>query len=112
MRIILLLFLLASLLKAAPSTDLGQEIQVPLESVDGFALIDKGTGQIRTITINTEGKVFTSTSEHSGLPSITGAKLITPDSSNSATLCWLAIFSTISSASSYFSLKLLSIAFF
>ncbi len=73
MRIILLLVLLASLLKAAPSTDLGKEIQVPLESMEGFALINKDTGQIRTIIVNAAGKVITSASEHSGLPSITGA---------------------------------------
>ena len=46
MRTFLLLLLLSSLIKAAPSTDIGQEIHVPLESINGFYLIDKAAGAI------------------------------------------------------------------
>ena len=84
MRIILLLFLLASLLKAAPSTDLGQEIQVPLESIDGFALIDKDTGEIRTVTVGVDGKVLFPVAYHGELTGITGATSGIMDGGNEA----------------------------
>jgi hypothetical protein len=103
MRIILLLVLLGSLLKAAPSTDLGQEIQVPLEGIDGFALIDKDTGEIRIITVSADGKVLAPAAYHSGLPAVTGATSGIMDGANetlilaSATSSRLTLFNTVSS---------------
>ena len=73
MRIILLLFLLGSLVKAAPSTDLGQEIHVPLESINGFYLIDKATGAIRFITADPNDRVQATSTGNSSLTTITGA---------------------------------------
>jgi len=73
MRIILLLFLLSSLIKAAPSTDIGQEIHVPLESINGFYLIDKATGAIRFITADPNDQIQATSTGNSSLTTITGA---------------------------------------
>ena len=72
MRIISLLTLSCALLHAAPSTDLGNEIQTPLESSSGFALVDKASGSIRLIRVNASNVVTLSQPKHSSLPNVTG----------------------------------------
>lgn len=73
MRTIPLLILSAALLHAAPSTDLSNEIQVPLESSSSIALIDKATGSIRLIHVDASDLVTLSQPKHSSLPHVTGA---------------------------------------
>ena len=73
MRTFLLLLLLSSLIKAAPSTDIGQEIHVPLESINGFYLIDKATGAIRFITADPNNQIQATSTGNSSLTTITGA---------------------------------------
>jgi len=71
MKIISTLILSATIAGAAPSTDLGQEIQIPLEQSKGFVLINKANGDIRLVTSNGTGG-FTSSSYQSGMENITG----------------------------------------
>ena len=73
MRTLLLLLLLSSLIKAAPSTDIGQEIHVPLESINGFYLIDKATGAIRFIQADPNNQIQAISTGNSSLTTITGA---------------------------------------
>lgn len=73
MKIIPLLILSASALQAAPSTDLGAEIQVPLEFSNAFALIHKESGNIRIVAPGGGAGNYTSSTYHSNLIDITGA---------------------------------------
>tara|TARA_B110000908_G_scaffold172773_1_gene243046 strand:- start:21841 stop:25335 length:3495 start_codon:yes stop_codon:yes gene_type:complete len=72
MRTIPLLILSAAFLHAAPSTDLGNEIQVPLESSSSIALIDKSSGSIRLIHVNASNSVILTQPKHTSLPDVTG----------------------------------------
>ncbi len=64
----------ASILQAAPSTDLGAEIHVPLESSSAFALVHKSTGDVRLVIPGGGGNGdYTSVTYPSGLTGITGA---------------------------------------
>jgi len=58
-------------IQAAPSTDLGAEIQIPLESQNAFALVHKTTGDVRLVIPGVKGD-YTSTTYSSGLTEITG----------------------------------------
>jgi len=71
MKTISILIVSATIAGAAPSTDLGQEIQIPLEQSKGFVLIHKAHGDIRLVTPDGSGG-YLSSSYQSGMENITG----------------------------------------
>jgi len=71
MKTLSLLALSATFLSAAPSTDFGDEIQIPFENSPGMALIHKSTGNIRLLVPDGAGG-YTSSAVLSGLEGITG----------------------------------------
>jgi len=71
MKTLLLLALSATFLSAAPSTDFGDEIQIPFENSPGMAIVHKSTGNIRLLVPDGAGG-YTSSALLSGLEGITG----------------------------------------
>jgi len=68
----LLLAFVSGVALAAPSTDLGTELSVPIESGKSIALVDRATGQIRVISVNGAGNLSSSAPAQTELPDITG----------------------------------------
>jgi len=68
-----ILLALGGLAHSAPSTILETEIQLPLEGITGFALIDQPTGQMRIVSVDGTNTATTAPPVLSGLPDVTGA---------------------------------------